>query len=135
MKKVIAFGVIVLIAGGAAWYFMQTEAENSEPSIAQQETSPTSLQQKEPATPGASIGDENLVEFTCAEHKTITAVFTRDIVGLTLSDGRQVELRQVESASGVRYVNGSESIEFRSKGEQGFLVEGGKTTYADCSVS
>lgn len=83
-------------------------------------------------TQGASIGDENLVEFVCADGKTMTAVFTRDIVGLTLSDGRQLTLRQAESGSGIRYLNNTQTIEFRGQGDEAFLIEGETTTYAEC---
>ncbi len=65
----------------------------------------------------------------------MTAVFTRDIVALTLSDGRQMTLRQAVSGSGIRYLNNTETIEFRGKGNGGYLMENDKTTYADCTVS
>lgn len=84
---------------------------------------------------GAAIGDENLVTFACEGGKTITAVFERDIVGVTLSDGRQLVLRQAESGSGIRYLSNDTSVEFRGKGNEGSLIESGVTTYAGCVAS
>jgi membrane-bound inhibitor of C-type lysozyme len=83
-------------------------------------------------TQGAATGVENLVTFSCAGGKTITAVFERDIVALTLSDSRQITLRQAPSGSGIRYISSDSSIEFQGKGSGGALVERGETTYASC---
>lgn len=81
---------------------------------------------------GAAIGGENLVSFTCDHGKVMTAVFERDIVGLTLSDGRQITLRQAQSGSGIRYLSNDATIEFSGKGNEGDLIENAKTTYAHC---
>lgn len=130
-NALIVVGVGALVLAGGWWYLAQVNTtivkniQKESPAQNEGETS-TPLQQ------GASIGEENLVEFRCAEGKTITAVFARDIVGLTLSDGRQMELRQDVSASGIRYVNAVETIEFRGEGDEGFLMEGGKTTFTNC---
>lgn len=127
-------GIAILSIAGAWWYLSErntmrttNDARQSEEAAPSDDT-PIQTQQ----APGASIGDENLVQFQCDGGLTMTAVFTRDIVGLTLSDGRQLELRQAESGSGIRFVNANESIEFRSKGEDGYLSEGGEITYENC---
>lgn len=143
----IIIGIGALILGGAWWYYTSLNidvAKNDIPLVGKQlpqiggheESPPEPVTQ----TQGASIGEENAVEFACADGKSMTAIFTRDIVGITLSDGRQLTLRQATSGSlagqaGVRYLNNTETIEFRSQGDAAFLDENGKTTYADCKAS
>ncbi len=126
-------GIGAIVLAGGWWYLLkmntiETTNTAKEESMVSSDVTPPPVQQ----APGASIGDENLVEFNCDSTKKITAVFTRDIVGLTLSDGRQLELRQSESGSGIRFVNPDETVEFHGKGEGAFLMEAGKTTYANC---
>lgn len=135
-KTGIALVALLVIFGGGWWYFaysneeitdviektempMQTPAEKS-----------TSVRDEQ----GAAIGDENLANFKCEGGKTITAVFERDIVGVTLSDGRQLVLRQAPSGSGIRYLSNDTKIEFRGKGNEGSLIESGITTYKACST-
>ena len=127
-------GVVILSGIGAWWYLsgMNTvrttnEAERREAETPPSDDTPVPTRQ----APGASIGDENLVQFQCDDGKTITAVFARDIVGLTLSDGRQLELRQA-SGSDIRYTNPHETLDFGSKGEDGYFSEGGEVTYEHC---
>ena len=84
---------------------------------------------------GAAIGDENLATFSCDRGKSITAVFERDIVGLTLSDGRQMTLRQARSDTGVRYLSNDSKIEFSGKGNEATLIENGKVSYTACVAS
>ncbi len=137
MKAGILIAGFVLVFAGITFFLMrvnETQTETKEfviPSIetTKEETSPRPTEHQ-----GASIGEENLVEFTCAEGKTMTAVFARDILGLTLSDGRQITLRQAESGSGVRYLNNTQTIEFRGQGEKAFLIEGKETTHAECAA-
>jgi membrane-bound inhibitor of C-type lysozyme len=132
----------VLILGGATWYYMSLNidtahnealppAEKQLPRGGHEESPPEPVTQNQ----GASIGEENAVEFACADGKSFTAVFARDIVGLTLSDGRQLELRQAVSGSGIRYLNNTETIEFRGKGSEGHLEENGTITYRDCKAA
>lgn len=134
---VVGVVALILIFGGGWWYLTQQKTESG---FVREETS-EAPQQKEPEdvrvldAQGAAIGDENLVNFTCDGGTTITAVFERDIVGVTLSDGRQLVLRQAESGSGIRYLSNDTSVEFRGKGNEGTLIEGGVTTYAGCVAS
>lgn len=130
---------IALVAAGAGawWYAMQPE---SEPAMPQTESKPSeSADEPEDVrvidAQGAAIGDENLVNFKCDGGKTITAVFERDKAGITLSDGRQIVLRQSVSGSGIRYLSNDTSIEFRGKGQEGELIENGETTYKGCLAS
>jgi putative hemolysin len=74
----------------------------------------------------------NSAIFNCADNKTIQAVFLKDNVSLTLSDGRHLQLPQGMSGSGVRYVNTDESFVFWNKGDTAFIEEGKDTTYKDC---
>jgi membrane-bound inhibitor of C-type lysozyme len=136
MKAGILIAGFVLVLAGITYFLMpERTSERAEESTVEsivtthEETPPAPTEHQ-----GASIGEENLVEFACAEGKTITAVFARDILGLTLSDGRQMTLRQAESGSGIRYLNNTQTIEFRGKEDEAFLVEGGVETYAACSV-
>lgn len=128
-------GLGALILAGGWWYLADMNTIETKNTMKQAEeeardAEPLPAQQ----APSASIGDENLVEFNCDGGRKMTVVFTREIVGLTLSDGRQMELRQAEIGSGVRYVNVGETIAFHGKGEGAFLVEGGATTYANCAA-
>jgi putative hemolysin len=74
----------------------------------------------------------NSALFNCAENKTIQAVFLKDKVTLTLSDGRHLLLSQGMSGSGARYVNTDESFVFWNKGDTAFIEEGNVSTYKDC---
>lgn len=128
---------LVAAAAGSWWYYQQPQ---SEPAAPQTESKP-SERADEPEdvrvidAQGAAIGDENLVNFKCEGGKTITAVFERDIVGITLSDGRQLVLHQSVSGSGIRYLSNDTKIEFRGKGREGELIENGATTYSGCLAS
>lgn len=128
-------GFVVLISIGT--YFLMQEGKTDPYSAPTTETRQMGKEETPPDPAehqGASIGDENLVEFTCAEGKTITAVFARDILGLTLSDGRQITLRQAESGAEVRYLNNTQTIEFRGRDYGALLIEDGVETYKECAV-
>lgn len=126
-------GFVIIAALGTSLLMHRTEPEPYRaPDFMPIETTHEETPPAPTETQGASIGDENLVEFVCADGKTMTAVFTRDIVGLTLSDGRQLTLRQAESGSGIRYLNNTQTIEFRGQGDEAFLIEGETTTYGKC---
>src|SRR3989344_4913625 len=139
-KALVIVGVgVIILAGG--WWFLANRNTETARNTWQPPTSPPSTAGPSEPPPtsatleqGASIGGENEAEFKCAGGKTITAVFTRDIAALTLSDGRQLTLRQAVSGSGIRYLNNTETIEFSGKGDDAFLTENGKTTYADCKA-
>lgn len=75
------------------------------------------------------------VTFNCADQKSIKAIFYKNIVDITLSDGRSMTLPQVISASGARYANVFETFVFWNKGDTAFVNEEDKTTFKDCSVS
>jgi membrane-bound inhibitor of C-type lysozyme len=81
---------------------------------------------------------EGLVEttatYTCADGKSIVAVYAPDEVVLTFGDGRKLALPQVISGSGTRYANADESMQFWSKGKMAFVTEGSddNITYKDC---
>ena len=88
------------------------------------------------------------VRYACQQNKTIVADFYdgKSSVGLDgrpipggrvvvqLSDGRKFSLPQTLSASGVRYVDSSETLVFWTKGDTAFVEEGPNqtVTYRDC---
>ena len=86
------------------------------------------------------------VRYACQQNKTIVADFYdgKSSVGLDgrpipggrvvvqLSDGRKFSLPQTLSASGVRYVDSSETLVFWTKGDTAFVEEAKATTYAGC---
>ena len=74
----------------------------------------------------------NAVTFSCAENKTVQALFFADKAELTLSDGRHMLLLQAISASGARYANTDESFVFWNKGNTAFIEENQKITFKDC---
>lgn len=128
---VVGIGVIVLVVG---WYFLMWNTTSVKNDPLPTDPKITAPREVEKVNPGASIGEENEVHFTCADRKTIIAVFARDIAALTLSDGRQITLSESPSASGISYWNNTRTIEFRGKGAEGSLIEEGVTTYENCTT-
>lgn len=74
----------------------------------------------------------NTAVFACPENKAIYAEFTKNMVKLKLSDGRELTLPQTISASGARYANNNETFIFWNKGNGAFIEENEFTTYKDC---
>jgi membrane-bound inhibitor of C-type lysozyme len=74
----------------------------------------------------------NTAVFACPDNKAIYAKFTKRMVDIKLSDGRELTLPQTISASGARYANSSETFVFWNKGNGAFIEENGTTTYQDC---
>jgi membrane-bound inhibitor of C-type lysozyme len=70
--------------------------------------------------------------FACPENKAIYAEFTKNMVKLKLSDGRELTLPQTISGSGARYANSNETFIFWNKGNGAFIEENEFTTYQDC---
>ncbi len=136
---VVGIGALVILGGW--WYLASMNVETAyNPQIPAPQKTPSGGHEETPPEPvtenqGASIGSENEAEFTCDDGKTMIAVFTRDLVALTLSDGRQMTLRQAVSVSGIRYLNNTETIEFHGKGNEAYLGENGTMTYVGCKSS
>lgn len=76
----------------------------------------------------------NTAVFACPDNKAIYAEFTKNQVKLKLSDGRELTIPQVISASGARYANSDETFIFWNKGDGAFIEESGQTTYQDCTT-
>lgn len=76
----------------------------------------------------------NSVTFSCADNKSINAVFYAHLVHLELGFQKTLYLQQTISASGARYANNDESIVFWNKGDTAFITEGNPNdvTYKDC---
>lgn len=72
--------------------------------------------------------------FDCSDNKSFQAVFSGNIVDLTLFDGRKILLNQAMSADGARYTNKDKSFVFWNKGNTGFITEKGKTTFENCAT-
>lgn len=73
------------------------------------------------------------VTFSCQDGKTIKAAFNKESVDLSLSDGREKKVEQVETSSGERYATQDDEFVFWTKGVTAFVLEGQATTFADCS--
>ena len=73
--------------------------------------------------------------FECNNRKTITAMFSNREVRISLSDGREITLPQVASASGARYSNSDGSFVFLNKSNTASIQEFGRTTYSGCVTS
>lgn len=131
----IVIGLVILL--GATWYYVRMNISTAENTYTPTTQKPSGGHEESPPpeTVSARAGEDALATFACANGTTMTAVFMRDLVDLTLSDGRQITLSQAVSGSGIRYTNETETIEFRSKGEEATLTEGGDTTYADCKAT
>jgi putative hemolysin len=95
-------------------------------------TTPTTVENLSPTPTSDKI--INSVTFYCHPNKEIKAVFYEDKVEITLSDGRNMTLPQVISASGARYANSDESFVFWNKGDTAFITEKDKTTYENCAI-
>lgn len=87
------------------------------------------------ASSGSQDNVINSVEYNCDNGKTIHALYFREKVELTLSDGRNMLLPQAISASGTRYANSDESFVFWSKGDTAFVQEDDSTTFDNCTAS
>lgn len=70
--------------------------------------------------------------FVCQSGRSIVAVFSNREVRVTLSDGREITLPQVASASGARYSNPDGSFVFVNKGNTASITEFGRDTYVGC---
>ena len=90
--------------------------------------------QEDPLVKKTYEGVIKSAKFGCADNKSIQAIFFKDRVELSLSDGRNMLLSQAVSASGARYANADESFVFWNKGDTAFVDEGSATTFKDCSV-
>lgn len=79
--------------------------------------------------PAVSSSPENTVVFHC-QNGSLTVVFVRDIAGVTLSDGRQFELRETRP---LVYENQAQKVTLLGGSEARFL-EDGTATYTGCQV-
>lgn len=123
--------ILVACAIGLFAFLQMSEKKNPVPEVLQEKK----IRMDEVpiiATQGAAIGKENEVSFTCAGRKSLSAVFERDIVGITLSDGRRMTLRLAPSDTGIRYLSPDANIVFSGRGNEGELTEGGVPTYESC---
>ncbi len=128
-------GIVILSIAGTWWYLQNASTFSATNTPQTEETQPPPSDDtpvRHPSSVGASIGDENLVQFDCDGGQSLTAVFARDILGLTLPDGRQIELRQNEVVADMLFHDVSGSIEFRGSDGGASLIEDGETIYADC---
>lgn len=116
MKKILLTVAVTIIICLGVFYFYQKSVT------------------KVPVVEKVTEGIINSANFSCAENKTIQAIFFKDRVELTLSDGRNMLIPQGVSGSGARYANTDESFVFWNKGDTAFVLEGDKTTFTDCSV-
>lgn len=93
-----------------------------------------------PNTPPPGVETQSLtLGLLCDDDKSIQATIhipEDEAVDLVLSDGRTMTLPHAVSADGARYANADESIVFWTRGETGFITEGGdgETTYSNCVV-
>lgn len=126
MKKTFIIVLLIIIIGVAIWYVNEKEDKDSDMSLI------------------------NQVTYNCDNNKTIEAAFYKgeDIpvelgeppiptgkVKLVLSDGRNFNLPQTISASGVRYANHDESFVFWSKGDGALVLENGmEKDYTNCII-
>lgn len=126
-SKVFAVVLFALVYGFGIWTGFQFGREKADQKLLAQISS-----QPAPKHKKAII---NAATFNCKGGKTISAAFYQRAVGLSLSDGREIDLEQTISGSGARYANADESIVFWNKGDTAFIQENGKETYSDCVVS
>ncbi|MDD2696614.1 MAG: MliC family protein [Candidatus Pacebacteria bacterium] len=126
MKKLIFILIVIVLAGAGIWYANNEGNENLSPSpIAQ-------------------------VTYICNGDKTIEAAFYKGesqpvepgempiptgSVKIVLSDGRNFDLPQTISASGIRYANSDESFVFWGKGNGALVLENNvEKSYIGCVI-
>ena len=131
---VVGIGAIILVGG---WWYL-SEQKVTAVNTHTETPANTKVPQPQTKTPtvaeqqGASGGADNTANFKCDGGKTMTVVFTNNLAGITLSDGRHMTLYQATSGSGIRYLTNDQKIELSGKGSATLLTENGKTTYASC---
>lgn len=140
MRSIAAL-VIVSALTLIGWYVLQEPAaeEALRDSAAAPQVSDENAEAQLQESPAVSTSPENTVLFTCTDAKSLTAVFKRDMVGVTLSDGRQFELREVRVDDGVRYENTYERTALvgssnASEARVSF-EEAGVRTYSNCGAA
>ena len=122
----IIVAIIIIIAGG---YFAVKEHLFSTPSP--QAATTTVATSTAPTV-------TSTVSFSCDAGKTIDASFSQSAVALTLSDGRNLNLPQTQSGSGIRYEQTSTDagtttdIVFSGEGNDASITENSSTTYQYC---
>jgi len=130
MKKTLIFfiSITIILVGIGIWYVIIRANKNPSPS-------PSLITQ---------------VTYICNDDKTIDAAFYRGepkpvepgempipsgSVKITLSDGRNFDLPQTISASGVRYANSDESFVFWGKGNGALILENNvEKSYIGCVI-
>jgi membrane-bound inhibitor of C-type lysozyme len=83
-------------------------------------------------TPSPKLSVIAASAYSCADKKTIQAVYYQNQVELKLSDGRKLTVSQAESTEGARYASIDDSFVFWSKGNTAFIQEGQATTFSNC---
>ncbi|HVP29694.1 MAG TPA: MliC family protein [Myxococcota bacterium] len=78
----------------------------------------------------ASAQQGNAVTYHCDGGKTLSVVYGASSARVTLPDGTAADWRQLPSASGVRYGDGTTSL--WSKGREAFVERGGQTILGGC---
>ena len=77
--------------------------------------------------------------YYCTGARTMRATFPEGSVELALSDGRTFTLPQVMAGSGMRYEDPKTrygtAVAFIGKGDNAYVTENTKTTYADCTAA
>ncbi|MCR4325769.1 MAG: hypothetical protein NUV59_03095 [Patescibacteria group bacterium] len=72
--------------------------------------------------------------FGCAYGKSISALYAKESVTLSLSDGRTLTLPKTSDTTtdGTHYANPNDGFEFVDSGNSAYIEEQGARTYADC---
>lgn len=146
MKKSIWIIVIIVIfcAGAAAWY---AGRKNDAGSSGETPSGQTGLPEQ------SAAGEQTFIAqavYACDGGKTVTASFYEGEpifvepgqmpipagnVKIVLDDGRNFDLPQTISASGVRYANEDESFIFWNKGDAVMIFENGEEkNYTNCAA-
>ncbi len=138
MKRsaIIALVIIIMILGAGLWYFYTGKFSTSQAPSSQ-------------TAAGRKI--INQVSYSCDNGKAVNADFYQGAstspspkageppvptgsVKIILSDGRQFDLPQTISGSGIRYANKNESVIFWGEGNSAYLLENNTETYSGCIV-
>jgi membrane-bound inhibitor of C-type lysozyme len=95
-------------------------------------TAPTPSSAEPSPTPQADYKVINRVQYKCDEGKAFQAEYRSNSTVQTIFGSKVLTLPQVESASGIRYSDGS--VTLYSKGEGAFVDVGDKRLFNNCVV-
>ena len=73
-------------------------------------------------------------QYRCEDGQQFSARFEQEKAQITVDGGREIELTQVRSASGVRYISDDQMLALHTKGDEAILVVN-ELSQATCHIT